>query len=51
MRAALGQTSVAPVFDYSGALGRVKTTLRRFAVLTRPARSQRTGTYRSDDVL
>ena len=29
---------VAPVFDCSGALGRVKTPLRRCAVLTRPAR-------------
>src|SRR5437868_2896883 len=31
---------VAPVVDYSEALGRVKTTLRRCAVLTRPARFQ-----------
>ena len=31
---------VAPVFDCSGALGRVKTPLRRCAVLTRPARSR-----------
>ena len=31
---------VAPVFDCSGALGRVKTALRRCAVLTRPARSR-----------
>jgi hypothetical protein len=31
---------VAPVFDYSGPLGRVKTSLRRYAVLTRPARFQ-----------
>jgi hypothetical protein len=31
---------VAPAFDYSGTLGRVKTPLRRFAVLTRPARSR-----------
>src|SRR5581483_11407470 len=30
---------VAPAFDSSGTLGRVKTTLRRCAVLTRPARS------------
>src|SRR5687767_5724899 len=31
-----------------GALGRVKTPLRRCAVLTRPARSQVLGNYRSD---
>jgi hypothetical protein len=31
--------SVAPVQDCTGALGRLKTSLRRFAVLTRPARS------------
>ena len=42
--------SVAPALDCSGALGRVKTALRRCAVLTRPARSQRAGNYRSDAV-
>ena len=46
---AFGGRFVAPVFDYSGALGRVKTSLRRCAVLTRPVRSQPSGIYRSDD--
>ena len=36
--------------DYSEALGRVKTTLRRCAVLTRPARSLGAGSYRCDGV-
>ena len=33
------QRRVAPALDCPGALGRVKTALRRCAVLTRPARS------------
>ena len=41
---------VAPVVDCPGALGRVKTALRRCAVLTRPARSQGVGKYWSDAV-
>src|SRR6185436_14678517 len=55
-RAAFGHRSVrrrppsrvAPVFDCSESLGRVKTALRRCAVLTHPARSRRLGNYRSD---
>jgi hypothetical protein len=39
---------VAPAFDCSESLGRVKTALRRCAVLTRPARSQYNSFYRSD---
>jgi hypothetical protein len=43
-----GSLNVAPAIDCPGALGRVKTALRRCAVLTRPARSRLASHCRSD---
>jgi hypothetical protein len=47
----IGPARAAPVFDYAGALGRVKSSLASLAagaLLTRPARSLWFSNYRSD---